>query len=279
MIGANTAPDSSRSLPRYNHYRLPLIKLLLALVYRLEMLTVLRTWNVQRALGRVLTGYGSRFSLIDLGCGLADYIFHYAGTYPDATFVGVDELEDNIRVCAAFQHLRRLRNVTFTVGDLNRVTFQQKADIVLCITVLQYVDDISQALKNVHDSLRDDGHLIVYQDVYEHQSELISDRAAFSRGTPERQKAYTSRAILDSIAKAGFVTVTYQYCQGRLVGRFEKLLKSFLNASRKSPWITLILGPVAVALYPFYLLALWMDYRTSHEAGEGLLVVARNAGA
>lgn len=277
MIDGSSAPDSSRR-PRYNHYRLPLIRLLFALVYRLEMLTVLRTWNVQRALNRVLPRCGGRFRLLDLGCGLADYIFHYASAYPDATFVGVDELEDNIEVCAAFKRLQRLENVTFAIGDLNRFTLQPKADIVLCITVLQYVDDVSRALKNAHDALRVGGQLILYQDVYERQSEVMSDRAAFSRGTPERQNAYTSRAILDSIASAGFVAVTYQFCQGRLVGSFEALLKSFLNVSRGHPWVAVLLAPVAAALYPLYLLALWIDYRTAHKTGEGLLVVARASG-
>ena len=68
MIDGNSARDLTRRPQRYNHYRLPLIRLLFTLVYRLEMLTVLRTWNVQRALNSVLPRGGGGFRLVAWDC-------------------------------------------------------------------------------------------------------------------------------------------------------------------------------------------------------------------
>lgn len=262
------SPEESR----FNHYRLPLLRALVRAMYSVEALTVLRIWNVRRLLDPFLASQQRSFRLLDLGCGLGDYLFQYAPAYPDAAFVGVDAFEPNVQVCRAVQSLRGLRNISFVQNDLSRYSPTDGIDVVLCITVLQYVDDLVGALKNAHNALHENGWLIVYQDVYDRR-QSIANRAR--RASLEEQKTYTSSEVLNAVRNAGFTSETVQFCQGTVGGNAEAALKIVLDTVKKHPVTGIILLPLAAGLYPLYVLALWLDYRTVHTRGEGLLVVAR----
>jgi hypothetical protein len=102
----------------YHHYRLPLIRAVHGLIYRLVSIAVQRVWHVRRALRGILAARGGRFALLDMGCGLGDDIFALAPSWPDATFRGVDHVAANVLICRAGQELRRLGNVTFLEADI-----------------------------------------------------------------------------------------------------------------------------------------------------------------
>ena len=262
-------------MERYNYFRLPLIRALLRLVYAIEMMTVLRVRHVRRALDGVLSRFDRPFSLLDMGCGLADYLFLYAPSYRHARFVGVDNVEDNILVCRAYQRLLGLDNVTFIHDDLGTVRTAARQDVALCITVLQYVDHVKPALKNIHDNLVDGGVFVLYQDVYRAGREGSDARPAGYGVRPEQARKYTADEILTEVANAGFVVDDIIFCQGFFARHAEAMMKGVLNTAKLHPRVGIVLVLAAIGSYPIYLLVLWLDFRATHKTGAGLLVVAR----
>jgi SAM-dependent methyltransferase len=262
----------------YNYFRLPLIRALLRVVYAIDGVIVSRVWSVRRVLDRLLIGFDRPFHVLDLGCGLADYLFLYAPAYPRARFTGVDNVEDNILVCRTYQRLRGLDNVTF-IHDDRTVQTATAQDLILCITVLQYVDHLGPALHNIHDHLVDGGVFVLYQDIYRSgDEESAKPRVAY--GLPsEPSRKYTAAQILTEVATAGFRVDRVRFCQGVLARHAEAMFKGGLNIAKRHPWTGWMLVSVALALSPLYLLVLWLDYVTPHASGGGILVVARRTAA
>jgi hypothetical protein len=151
--------------------------------------------------------------------------------------------------------------------------------VVLCITVLQYVDRLKPALRNIHDNLVVGGVFVLYQDVYRSGEDESATRLASYGLRPESARKYTAAEILTEVANAGFTVHTTKYCQGFFARQAEAMFKGALQTAKSHPWIGCVLVGVALGLYPIYLLALWLDFVTTHSSGGGLLVVARRAAA
>jgi SAM-dependent methyltransferase len=274
-----TVESTGGTEERYNYFRLPFIRALLRMVYAIEMLTVLRVWHVRRTLDDLLGSFGRNFSVLDMGCGLADYLFLYASSYPQARFVGVDNVEDNILVCRAYQRLLKLENVAFLHADLGAVQTAAAQDVVLCITALQYVDQLGLAFRNIHDNMVVGGVLVLYQDVYRSRDEESATRRASYGVRPESVRKYTAAEILTEVANAGFSVDSIRYCQGFFARHAEAMFRGALNTARWSSWVGAVAVGIALGLFPIYLLVLWLDFVTTHKSGGGLLVVARRTPA
>jgi SAM-dependent methyltransferase len=253
---------------RYNQYRLPIIRALLGLAYRLETISVQRVWHVRRALRAILAARDRQFSLVDMGCGLGDEIFALAGAWPAGRFTGIDHVAENILMCRAYQALRGLGNVTFEEADIRAPRPPASADIALLATVLQYLDDPIVPLQNARSMLAPGGVLVVFQDVYAapHSS---------GRSLRDHDREYTPAEIIDAIERAGFHIERSEYCQGRLAARAEHALRWLLHGVKHGTTSAALAALLLVPLIPAYLVIQWSDFVRPHDSGAGLLIVAR----
>lgn len=117
--------------------------------------------------------------VLDVGCGTGEIIARLAGTYPQATFTGIDLEEPHLRRaaerCAAFAS-----RVGFRQGDAMDLPFDDGSfDFVICRHVVQAVPDAARVIAEIGRVVRPGGriHLIAedYGMLWCHPTELDAD--------------------------------------------------------------------------------------------------------
>jgi SAM-dependent methyltransferase len=100
---------------------------------------------------------GLRFrSLLDVGCGNAEFLRLVDARYPGRELMGVDlsavAVDTN---SATFPHIR------FAVSNVEHDALPGPVDVVVCSEVLEHLSDPTAALRHIHDALKDGGHAVL----------------------------------------------------------------------------------------------------------------------
>ena len=98
---------------------------------------------------------------LDIGCGSG--VMTFAAARSGGRVIGVDGAADMITLCEERRRTRRLDNVRFVQGRLSDLDEHDLtgADLIICSSVLEYVDDIDGALTILARLLRPGGTLLV----------------------------------------------------------------------------------------------------------------------
>lgn len=250
------------------------------LFYGLSYLIHLRKWYIYPAIKKLLGEQGAAFALLDVGVGEGQYFFSFAKQYKSSQFSALDKAPSNIRFCERYAEQAHLRNVSLKVQDLADLAEDSSFDIVLCLSVLQYVSNANAALANLYRALRPGGKMVLYLPVNNRQAiplyHRLCERWDNYETIQNRQRIYTDKELEHLLEQSGFSivrkTVTYGYC-GRLSNElFNLSLMLFNRAKWYYQWIILVL---LFLVYPFILLLMLVDYAIPRKrTGNGMLVVA-----
>jgi 2-polyprenyl-6-hydroxyphenyl methylase/3-demethylubiquinone-9 3-methyltransferase len=111
---------------------------------------------------RLLDKYSSdKKSAIDMGCGSGAFTFYLASKRLQVT--GIDASETMIELCKNEQSAQSIDNIQFHTAVIPhfRDLPLHKADLIISSSVLEYVENLEEALTVFHKLLNDDGVLIV----------------------------------------------------------------------------------------------------------------------
>lgn len=98
--------------------------------------------------------------VLDLGCGSGVFTFYLAEK--NFNVIGVDGSSEMIRICREKQTAGGIENVTFIncpislLGDY----VQEPVDVIVCSSVLEYLDDLPGCLQQISSYLNPDGLLL-----------------------------------------------------------------------------------------------------------------------
>lgn len=84
-----------------------------------------------------------------------------AAQYPRATIHGIDSDPAEVTSCEVLAQKLQLNNVTFETTSLLDIAFRQQFDLVYAIHVLEYVEQDTAVLAQLHDALRPKGILLL----------------------------------------------------------------------------------------------------------------------
>lgn len=105
-------------------------------------------------------GIGEPREFASVGCGPAVTEFAFAERHPDVDVwccdVSGTVVEDN-RARAA---RREVDNLTFAVDSLPDLEVGRKFDLVYCMAVLYFIEDVEPAVEALYDRVRPGGHLV-----------------------------------------------------------------------------------------------------------------------
>jgi SAM-dependent methyltransferase len=113
-------------------------------------------------------------AILEAGCGTGYFVRHAAGRVPEASVVGLDNVESRI----AFARSRSdAPNAKFQPGDLTSLPFADNSfDLVFCRFVLVHYSDPLQAISEMSRVTRPGGRVLAY--------EMIHDAVWFSPPKP-----------------------------------------------------------------------------------------------
>jgi SAM-dependent methyltransferase len=164
--------------------------------------------------------------------------------------------------------------VRFEVGDVTEHVAPEAHDLVVCVDVMEHIEEDEKAMSNYSASLKPGGMLIISTPSDQGGSD-VHEKGESSFIEEHVRDGYNIHDIEAKLRRNGFsrVEACYSYgVPGRISWRLSmKWPLLMLNASRL---FFIILPFYYVIAYPIAWLLNWADVSTTHRTGTGLIVKA-----
>jgi SAM-dependent methyltransferase len=247
------------------------------LFYRLLDMLLLRSWHIRKALRQWEKENRGERNILDAGSGFGQYDFYLANRNKNWKIKGVDVKQEQIDDCNNFFSRTGLNNVGFEVADLTRFSEPDKYDLILCVDVMEHIEEDVKVLKNYYKSMKKGGMLLVStpsdqggSDVHDHDHDgtesFIDEHVRDGYGIAE---------IEEKMKKAGF-SKTEAYYQYGTPGKISwKLSMKYPIIMLNSSYLFFIILPFYyLVTFPISLVLNYLDVKMVHKTGTGLIAKA-----
>jgi 2-polyprenyl-3-methyl-5-hydroxy-6-metoxy-1,4-benzoquinol methylase len=271
-----------------NNYRYPKFYFIYPTILKLQhfvtYIITLRNWYSRKVILNTIKTCKPGSAILDAGSGAGDFTLFLANKFPALDFTGIDRCEENISVCSNYIRKKRIKNCHFKTEDLNKLNAIEHYDVVICITVLQYVSDDISALKNIYNCLKPEGKFILYAPVnYKYYFKCfgkLKEKIFKNKNYDDSQniqRRYTIDKISNIILNSGFEIENTVNTYGKFGKISYEIQTTFLLILERLP---LLLAPLLIAVYivlffPFTIIINLMDYFIPNTDGNGLIITAR----
>ena len=128
--------------------------------------TAYNTWkrieSISTLFNEEVNQRGDRLRILDVGCGDALPLFILDSDINTPEYYGIDVSLLDIAFAERLKELLKADNVTFVVGDADRLPFQDSLfDIVICSEVLEHLDHPEACLKEIRRILKNGGTALI----------------------------------------------------------------------------------------------------------------------
>ena len=242
------------------------------LFYFLLDVLLLRSWHIRSELKKLNSGAVKQ--ILDAGSGFGQYSFWMSKKFSQAEILAVDVKEEQVADCNAFFNRIGKSQVKFEVGDLVTFVQPEKFDLVLCVDVMEHIEEDVQVLTNYCNSLKTGGMLLISTPSNMGGSD-VHDDGETSFIEEHVRDGYGIDEIEEKCLRAGFSKVDARYSYG-VPGKISwKLsMKYPMLMLNKSKAFFIILPIYYLVTMPFSLLLNVFDVKGSHTTGTGLIVKA-----
>lgn len=254
------------------------------LFYKLLDLLLLRSWHIRKELKLWEKTVSGNQNILDAGSGFGQYDYYMASKNKDWKITGIDVKQEQIDDCNNFFSSINLNNAKFEFGDLTKLDYKDDFNMVLCVDVMEHIEEDELVLSNFHKALKDGGMLMVStpsdkggSDVHhhDHDHDHHENDGAHSFIDEHVRDGYGVEDITTKMEKAGFqkTKVYYQYgTPGKLAW---KLSMKFPIVMLNATYLFFIILPVYyIITFPFVLILNWFDVKLKHKTGTGLVALA-----
>ena len=242
------------------------------LFYFLLDVLLLRSWHIRSELKKLNSGAVKQ--ILDAGSGFGQYSFWMSKRFSQAEILAVDVKEEQVADCNAFFNRIGKSQVKFEVGDLVTFVQPEKFDLVLCVDVMEHIEEDVQVLTNYCNSLKTGGMLLISTPSNMGGSD-VHDDGETSFIEEHVRDGYGIDEIEEKCLRAGFTKVDARYSYGAPGKISWKLsMKYPMLMLNKSKAFFIILPIYYLVTMPFSLLLNVFDVKGSHTTGTGLIVKA-----
>lgn len=242
------------------------------LFYFLLDVLLLRSWHIRSEL-RKLNGHGVK-NILDAGSGFGQYSFWMAKKFSQAEILAVDVKEEQVADCNQFFSQVGKNQVKFEVGDLVTFVQPEKFDLVLCVDVMEHIEEDVQVLTNYCNSLKSGGMLLISTPSNMGGSD-VHDDGETSFIEEHVRDGYGIDEIEEKCKRAGFTKVEARYSYGAPGKISWKLsMKYPMLMLNKSKAFFIVLPIYYLVTMPFSLVLNVFDVKGTHSTGTGLIVKA-----
>lgn len=242
--------------------------------YKLLDVLLLRTWHIHRELRKWKRSAPGKAHILDAGSGFGQYSYYMSRFSDRNCLLGVDVKSDQVAECNEFFRALGKENVLFKVADLTKFVKQDSFDLVLCVDVMEHIEDDVQVLKNFNASLKNGGMLLISTPSDQGGSD-VHDEGDESFIEEHVRNGYGKQEMKDKLKTAGFqkVKIHYSYgTPGQISWRMSMSIPMrLLNMSQA---FFILLPFYYLLVMPFALVLNFIDSRTAHSTGTGLIVLA-----
>jgi SAM-dependent methyltransferase len=241
--------------------------------YWLLDLMFLRSWHVRKKI-RELYKKNAAMEIFDAGMGFGQYTYFLAKRFPESNILAIDVKDEQVIDCRKFFSKRGYKNVKFEIADLTKIDFMDKFDFILCVDVMEHIQEDELVFRNFANALNKGGKLLVNtpsnlggSDAHEDDDESFIEEHA--------RVGYSKEDITEKINRAGLDVTSFSYSYGKygtISWRFG--IKYPILMAGASKFFILLLPFYYLFTLWFVLILMWLDVHTENEKGTGVLVIA-----
>lgn len=244
--------------------------------YKLLDLLFLRAWYVKRELIQLRKYFRNRLiDIYDAGTGFGQYTYFMSKKMEPANIISADIKEDWIKDASNFFDSINSKNIKFCVEDLLEINHENRFDLILCVDVMEHIQDDVKVFQNFYRALKPNGFLLINSpsvyggsDVHDEEDESFIGEHA--------RVGYSKEELENKLHPLGFKTYKSQYTYGfwgdkawRLGIKYPLLL---LNISR----LFFIALPIYYLItFPFTFVMMMLDFNTKNKIGSGINFIAQ----
>lgn len=236
----------------------------------------LRSWYVRRELKELRTKFGnSKIEIYDAGSGFGQYTYFMSTKLKPCNIISVDVKEDWINDCRNFFNKKKISNVAFAIEDLTKITHQNKFDLIVCVDVMEHIQEDIIVFRNFYNALKKGGYLLINSPSIYGGSDVHRDEEESFIGEHARD-GYSKEDLEAKLHPIGFSTYKSRYTYGfwgDKAWRFGiKYPMVLLNISKL---FLLILPLYYLLTFPFTLIMMNLDFTTESKTGSGINFIAK----
>ena len=131
------------------------------LFYNLLDILLLRSWHIRKELKIWESTISGKQSILDAGSGFGQYDYYIAKRHRDWKITGIDVKKEQIEDCNNFFSKIGFNNTSFKLGDLTKLEYNEEFNMILCVDVMEHIEEDELVLKNFHKALKKGGMLMV----------------------------------------------------------------------------------------------------------------------
>ncbi len=252
-------------------------KFLRRVFYALLDLFFLRSWHIRkilRKIGSELDAKG-KWKLLDAGSGFGQYDRFILSTFKKAEVHAVDVKKDYLEDCQYyFSSDIESGNISFQEADLLRYESDEKYDLIICIDVLEHIEEDVRVMENLSKVLKPDGYFLMHSPSH-YSEEDAGDEESFV--DEHARPGYSKEEISEKLTKAGLTPEKVHYTYG-----FWGHKAWVLSVKWPMLWFNK-LGMIAILpllLYypitlPFVLIMNFADLYTDNPKGNGIYALSQ----
>ncbi len=173
-------------------------------------------FRISREVIAEIAGIGSdKLKVVDFGCGSVSPVYYGSVIGSKGLYTGVDSSHSMVSIARHRVKAERLDWVNVKKGNVeSKIVPARKYDVVICSSILQYVDSIQAVMRNAGEMLDYDGTVIVFSEVFRDlEPEKDSLMSLYYRLIPGFRRFPAVSEILECLDATG---ANYRY---RAVGR------------------------------------------------------------
>ena len=247
------------------------------LFYFFLNLLFLRSWHLRRIISEIGGEFDSKgkWYLLDAGCGFGQYDHFILNKFENVQITSIDVkesyLEDNKKF---FEYEIKKDRIQFKLADLLSLKLDKKYDLIICIDVLEHIEDDQKVIQNLSCLLKEGGYLIMHSP--SHLSEEDAEEDDTFVGEHART-GYSKDEIEKKLMIAELMPERTQYTYGKWGRRAWRI-------SIKYPMILLnkfnLWGLIPLLIYypiilPITLLMNFADLFNRKKSGNGIYSIAK----
>lgn len=245
--------------------------------YRLLDLFFLRGWYIRTAMRKLWRDEfrnRKQWDLLDAGCGFGQYDSFLLRSFQNVRVSSIDVKRDYLEDCRNYfkKEIDRKR-IEFEYADLLEFQKEAEFDAVLCVDVLEHIEDDVHVMTNMAHCLKKGGYFLMHSPSHLAGKDAGEDEFFVE----EHARAGYSRDELDQkLHKAGFNSVKVWYTYGPLGhAGWVMLIKYPMLWLNKGMWaMPVLLLYYLVTILPGLLL-MRMDMMRKKEQGSGICALAQ----
>ena len=205
--------------------------------------------------------------ILDAGSGTGVFSFKLARLFPSAMVLGIDLLKEAIEVCAHITRQTGTSNVQFRQKQIETLEEKDFFDLILCVDILEHVDDDLAALKGLYKATAPGGILVLHVPALHRRYPVWKKNLNFDVETHVRI-GYRLEEIQEQVRRADFSIRE----SGYTYGFWETLANNISYMITRARMQNKVLYSFA---FPLLNLISWLGPRARpKKLGAGIFIVA-----